>query len=37
VQGGAGVEAAGERDADPLADREALEDVGHWMIIQHNA
>ena len=29
VQGGAGVEPAGERDADPLADGEMLEDVRH--------
>ena len=29
VQGGAGIEAAGERDADFFADGEILEDVGH--------
>jgi len=37
VQGGAGVEPARERDADPLADREFLKYVPHCIIIQYYA
>jgi hypothetical protein len=30
VQGGGGIEPAGEGDADFLADRQGFENYGHW-------
>ena len=37
VQGGAGVEPSGERDADPLADGKMLEDVRHGLVLRHGS